>query len=115
VFEVFGYWNIYFLEVAEYTGRIDNFPQTKTEITLGTFTIAEKAPESIWDRSPTQDQYRGETEWTEVRANLTKIKQHPRPVSELLYREDEMRLKILPPKKVAGYRYVQLSPRVNDC
>jgi len=106
VFEVFNYWNAYFLDVTENTKQIDNFPQATTEITLGTFTIAEKASESTWDRSPAQDQYRSEAEWAEMRASLSRIKQHPRPVIELLHRVDEQRSKMLPPKHVAGYRYV---------
>jgi hypothetical protein len=106
VFEVLNYWNAYFLDVSQQTVQIESFPQTSVDVVLGTFTVAEKAADSTWRRSPAQDQYRSAIEWQEIRNCLERIKKHPRPVVELLLNRDDTRLKTLPPENLDGYRYI---------
>ena len=47
-------------------------------VPFGVAIIAEKGPESSWDRVPSQDQYRAAAEWAAFRANLDRMKKSQR-------------------------------------
>jgi SAM-dependent methyltransferase len=77
--EVSSITQVYALNVETDDSIICDFGSASLANRCDIVVIAEKGAQSSWNEVPSQDQYRGEEEWSRYRANLVALKKSPRP------------------------------------
>jgi hypothetical protein len=80
---------------------------------FGVAIIAEKGPQSSWDRIPSQDQYREATEWAVFQANLDRIKRSARQY-EIFSRPLAMDMARAPLRWSKSFSYLGVLKQAND-
>jgi hypothetical protein len=71
------YYQISLRKRASSRQRSDNFPIIDASMDVGTMVYAIKAPDSTWNRQPSQEFYRSEAEWREMEPIFRRFAEYP--------------------------------------